>query len=144
MRGMSSELIVMISVVLIAMVAVFALRGWLSTQLGRMGNIDMAEATFTSTSVNPSSMVIVINVKNLLPNQISIIGFQILLSNGTVLTGNSAGISTSPALPTAVAGKSDGLLTVFLNNMQNSILKISVNVQDNSTGQTQWISAVGS
>lgn len=144
MKGVS-ELVVIIAILLVAIVAVFAFRAWLGTQQQRLGSVDIATASYSIQYTTPTSAVLSLLVRNNNPGSISILGYNITLSNGTVLGPASTGVSTSPALPLSVAAKSDALITITVSGLASgvTIRDVNVLVQDPSTGQSQWIKAVG-
>jgi len=146
MKGVS-ELVVIISILLVAIVAVFAFRAWVSTQQQRMGSIDMATASYSVQYTTPGNAIISLLVRNNLPSQLNILGFNITLSNGTVLGPASTGVSVTPSLASAisVSAKSDALITVTVTGLASgvTIRDINVLVQDPSTNQLQWVKAVG-
>jgi len=146
MRGVS-EIVVVLALILVAVVAVFAVRGWLASQQSRLTNVDMAAASYT-VSFGQSNMAIVsLLVRNNLPNPIQVLGYNITLSNGTVLSQASTGVNTTPAIPAAgyqVSAKSDATFTItFSVSPGVAIRDIRVLVQDASSGQSQWITAIG-
>ncbi|MEM4592851.1 MAG: hypothetical protein QW196_05570 [Sulfolobales archaeon] len=144
MRGVS-ELVVIISILLVAIVAVFAFRGWLASQQQRLGQLDMASASYSVQYTTPSTAVVSLLVRNNLPGPLRVVGFNITLSNGTVLGPASTGVATTPSLPASVSAKSDALITITVSGLAPGVAVRDVNVlvEDPSTGQTQWIKAVG-
>ncbi|MEM1690864.1 MAG: hypothetical protein QXF05_04795 [Thermofilaceae archaeon] len=144
MRGVS-ELVVIISILLVAIVAVFAFRGWLASQQQRLGQLDMASASYSVQYTTPSTAVVSLLVRNNLPGPLRVVGFNITLSNGTVLGPASTGVATAPSLPASVSAKSDALITITVSGLAPGVAVRDVNVlvEDPSTGQTQWIKAVG-
>ncbi|MEM4847690.1 MAG: hypothetical protein QW794_08045 [Thermosphaera sp.] len=144
MRGVS-ELVVIISVLLVAIVAVFAFRAWLASQQQRLGQLDIATASYSVQYTTPGNAILSLLVRNNLPNPISVVSISIVLSNGTVLTQASSGVAVTPSLPQTVSAKSDALITVTITGLTSGTTVRDVNVQvtDQSTGQSQWIKAVG-
>jgi predicted PurR-regulated permease PerM len=165
MKGIS-EVIVVLTLILVAVVAVFAIRGWLAGQQSKMTNIDMATATY-NVAYGSSGMIITLNVRNNLPNTLAVKNLTITLNNGVVLVASSSGssltsltgTSTSPAVSGSsitpalaspsnqISAKSDGSFTItisFAGSPANvGIARITVQVQDLASGQSQVITAVG-
>ena len=143
MRGVS-EIVVVLALILVAVVAVFAVRGWLASQQSKLTNVDMATASYTVSFGQNNMAIVSLLVRNNLPNPIQILGYNITLSNGTVLNPSSTGVSTTPAVPASVDAKSDATFTItFTIQSGVAIRDIRVLVKDPSSGQSQWITAVG-
>lgn len=147
MKAVSTELVVIISLIVVGLVVVFALRGWISGQLSRLGGVDMATASYSLSYTAPSNIIISLIVRNNMPSPINVAGFNITLSNGTVLHPASPGVSVSPPIGAGylVAAKSDALLTITLSGISSGTTVRDVNVllQDPSSSQMQWVKAVG-
>ncbi|AFH42080.1 hypothetical protein [Fervidicoccus fontis] len=139
-RGIS-EIVSVMALLLIAVVAVFALRGWLSTQQSRMTNIDMATASY-SVQTTFSGYVISLDVRNNLQGNLAVNQVQVILSNGTALSFSATGIT--PALPNTISAKSDQIYVITVNAGSGVAVKqINVRVQEPISLQSQWITAIG-
>ncbi|MEM4452783.1 MAG: hypothetical protein QW182_06230 [Thermosphaera sp.] len=105
----------------------------------------MASASYSVQYTTPSTAVVSLLVRNNLPGPLRVVGFNITLSNGTVLGPASTGVATTPSLPASVSAKSDALITITVSGLAPGVAVRDVNVlvEDPSTGQTQWIKAVG-
>ncbi|WP_342785486.1 hypothetical protein [Thermofilum sp.] len=126
----------------------FAFRAWVSTQQQRMGSIDMATASYSiQYNTTSGNAVISLLVRNNLPSQVNVTDINIVLSSGTVLTRTSPSVMVAPSLssPVTVNAKSDALFTVMITGLTSgtTVREVSVQVTDPSTGQSQWIKAVG-
>ncbi len=147
MRAVSTELVVIISLIVVGLVVVFSLRGWVSGQISRLGGVDMATASYSLSYTTPSNVIISLIVRNNMPSQISVAGFNITLSNGTVLHSASPSVSVSPSIGAGytVPAKSDALFTITLSGISPgaTVRDVNVVVLDPSSGQMQWIKAVG-
>jgi hypothetical protein len=149
MKGIS-EVIVVLTLILVAVVAVFAIRGWLAGQQSRMTNIDMATATY-SVAYGSSGMIVGLNVRNNLPNQLQVQAVNITLSNGTLinLPGGlpSSQANITPSLPYTINAKSDGSFAITINMgsppANVGVARITVQVRDLASGENQVITAVG-
>ncbi|MEM4452036.1 MAG: hypothetical protein QXE66_00005 [Desulfurococcaceae archaeon] len=133
---------------MVSIVAVFAFRAWVSTQQQRMGSIDMATASYSiQYNTTSGNAVISLLVRNNLPSQVNVTDINIVLSSGTVLTRTSPSVMVAPSLssPVTVNAKSDALFTVMITGLTSgtTVREVSVQVTDPSTGQSQWIKAVG-
>jgi len=146
MRGVS-EIVVVLALILVAVVAVFAVRGWLASQQGRLTNVDMAAASYTVSFGQGNMAIVSLLVRNNLPNPIQVLGYNITLSDGRVLSQASTGVNTTPSIPAAgyqVSAKSDATFTItFSVSPGVAIREVKVLVQDASSGQQQWITAIG-
>jgi hypothetical protein len=146
MRGVS-EIVVVLALILVAVVAVFAVRGWLASQQGRLTNVDMAAASYTVSFGQGNMAIVSLLVRNNLQNPLSVLGYNITLSDGRVLSQASTGVNTTPTIPTAgyqVSAKSDATFTItFTISPGVAIRDVKVLVQDASSGQQQWITAIG-
>ncbi|MEM1643665.1 MAG: hypothetical protein QW369_04705 [Desulfurococcaceae archaeon] len=147
MKAVSTELVVIISLIIVGLVVVFALRGWISGQISKLGGVDMAAASYSLSYTTPSSIIISLIVRNNMPSPINVTGFNITLSNGTVMHPASPGVSVSPSIGAGytVSAKSDALFTITLSGISSgtTVRDVNVLVQDPSSGQMQWIKAVG-
>ena len=145
MKGIS-EVIVVLALILVAVVAVFAIRGWLAGQQSRMTNIDMATATY-SVAYGSSGMIVGLNVRNNLPNQLLVQAVNITLNNGTVINLPGGQATITPSLPYTINAKSDGSFTITINlgspPANVGVARITVQVLDSASGQSQVITAVG-
>ena len=145
MKGIS-EVIVVLALILVAVVAVFAIRGWLAGQQSRMTNIDMATATY-SVAYGSNGMIVGLNVRNNLPNQLQVQAVNITLNNGTTISLASGSSGITPSLPYTINAKSDGsfAITISLGSPPANVgvARITVQVQDLASGQSQVITAVG-
>jgi cell division protein YceG involved in septum cleavage len=144
MRGVS-EIVVVLALILVAVVAVFAVRGWLASQQSRLTNMDMATASYTVSFGQGNMAIVSLLVRNNLQNPLSVLGYNITLSNGTVLSPVNATISPQiPATGYQVSAKSDATFTITFSVTPGvAIRDIRVLVQDASSGQQQWITAIG-
>jgi hypothetical protein len=145
-RGVS-EVVVVLALILVAVVAVFAVRGWLASQQSRLTNVDMAAASYTVSFGQGNMAIVSLLVRNNLPNPIQVLGYNITLSDGRVLSQASTGVNTTPTIPAAgyqVSAKSDATFTItFTISPGVAIRDVRVLVQDASSGQQQWITAIG-
>jgi hypothetical protein len=146
MRGVS-EVVVVLALILVAVVAVFAVRGWLASQQSRLTNVDMAAASYTVSFGQGNMAIVSLLVRNNLPNPIQVLGYNITLSDGRVLSQVSTGVNTTPTILAGgyqVSAKSDATFTItFTISPGVAIRDIRVLVQDASSGQSQWITAIG-
>jgi len=143
MRGVS-EIVVVLALILVAVVAVFAVRGWLASQQSKLTSMDMATASYTVFFGQNNVAIVSLLVRNNLQSPIQILGYNITLSNGTVLNPSSTGVSTTPAVPASVDAKSDATFTITFTIQPGATIRdIMVLVKDPSSGQSQWITAVG-
>jgi len=145
MKGIS-EVIVVLALILVAVVAVFAIRGWLAGQQSRMTNIDMATATY-SVAYGSSGMIVGLNVRNNLPNQLLVQAVNITLNNGTTINLPGGQATITPSLPYTINAKSDGSFTITINlgspPANVGVARITVQVLDSASSQSQVITAVG-
>ena len=145
MRGVS-EIVVVLALILVAVVAVFAVRGWLASQQGKLTNVDMAAASYTVSFGQGNMAIVSLLVRNNLPNPIQVLGYNITLSDGRVLSQASTGVNTTPSIAAGyqVSAKSDATFTItFTISPGVAIRDVKVLVQDASSGQQQWITAIG-
>jgi len=141
-RGIS-EIVAVMAMLLIAVVAVFALRGWISSQQSRLTSLDMATATYSSEVGTGGQYIISLDVRNSLPNQLTVQNITVVLGDGTVKYARDLS-GLSPTVPSTVGAKSDQLFVFTVSPASGSTVKqVSVLVQDSSSGQMQWISAMG-
>jgi len=126
---------------------VFAVRGWLASQQSKLTNIDMATASYTVSFGQNNMAIVSLLVRNNLQNPLNVLGYNITLSNGTVLSQTSTGVSTNPTIPAAnyqVSAKSDATFTITFSVTPGVAIKdVKVLVQDALSGQQQWITAIG-
>ncbi len=142
MRGVS-EIVVVLALILVAVVAVFAVRGWLASQQSRLTNVDMATASYTVSFGQNNMAIVSLLVRNNLPNPIQVLGYNITLSDGTVLS-QASGVNITPSIPVQVSAKSDATFTITFSVTPGvAIRDVKVLVQDASSGQQQWITAIG-
>ncbi|MEM4481631.1 MAG: hypothetical protein QXK88_01500 [Desulfurococcaceae archaeon] len=138
-----SELITIISILLVAVVAVFSFRAWVSSQQQRMGSIDMATATYSVQYTSPGNAAVSLLVRNNMPSSINVANVTAILSNNAVLFAGQ-NFTTTPAIPVSTSAKSDTLIFLTISGLQNAAIReLSVQIVDPSTNQTQWIKAVG-
>jgi len=146
MKGIS-EVIVVLTLILVAVVAVFAIRGWLAGQQSRMTNIDMAATTYNVAYGSSGMIIISLGVRNNLPNQLQVQAVNITLNNGTVINLPGGQATITPSLPYTINAKSDGSFTITINLGSTppsvGVARITVQVQDTASGQSQVITAVG-
>ncbi|MEM0235990.1 MAG: hypothetical protein QW628_11785 [Thermofilum sp.] len=108
----------------------------------------MATASYSiQYNTTSGNAVISLLVRNNLPSQVNVTDINIVLSSGTVLTRTSPSVMVAPSLssPVTVNAKSDALFTVMITGLTSgtTVREVSVQVTDPSTGQSQWIKAVG-
>jgi hypothetical protein len=145
MRGVS-EIVVVLALILVAVVAVFAVRGWLASQQSKLTNVDMAIASYTVSFGQNNMAIVSLLVRNNLQNPLNVLGYNITLSDGTVLSQTSVQ-NTTPTIPAAgyqVSAKSDATFTITFSVTPGVAIKdVKVLVQDASSDQQQWITAIG-
>jgi hypothetical protein len=145
-RGIS-EIVSVIAIALVAIVAVFALRSWLSAQEGRLTGVDMATASYSVQSgTAPNNFILSVEIRNGMGSPINITSIQVVMGDGSVLSASSSGSLTlkSPqSIPFQISPKSDQLAVMSLSYTGATVKNVLVQVQDPSSGISQWISAVG-
>ena len=149
MRGVS-ELVVVLALILVAIVAVFAVRTWLQSQQARIPGMDIATAHYTvNYDATGTTMIVPLTVENNLNNQVNFTDFAIILNNGTVLTKTSTGVTirsggATITLPNTLKAREEKLYTIsFGIAPATTIQELRIQIIDLSTGQTQWIAAIG-
>jgi len=152
MRGVSELVVVLalILLILVAIVAVFAVRAWIQSQQARIPGMDIATAHYTvNYDAAGTTMIVPLTVRNNLNNQVNFTDFAIVLSNGTVLTKTSTGVTirsggATITLPDTLKAREEKLYTIsFGIAPATTIRELKIQLIDLSTGQTQWIAAIG-
>jgi len=142
MRGVS-EIVVVLALILVAVVAVFAVRGWLTSQLSRLTNVDMATVSYTVSYSLSNRAIVSLHVRNNLQNPLRVLSYSITLSDEKVINPSFV-ISTHPLIPADVSAKSDATFTITFNVPSGVAIKdVKVLVHDVPSGQQQWITAIG-
>lgn len=139
-RGLS-EVVSVLAIIVVALIAVFGIRAWLTSQQARLAEVEFATATYSVTYVNTATLLVSLKVANNLPSPIEIVDLRMVLSDGTVVANST--IAPRTPLFTVVAGRSEhmALFTVNINEGAR-IASLSVKVRDIATGKTQWIEAI--
>jgi len=149
MRGVT-ELVVVLALIIVAIVAVFAVRAWIHSQQSRIPGMDIATAHYTvNYDATGTRMIITLTAENNLNNQVNFTDFAIILNNGTVLTKTSTGVTISSGgatitLPDTLKAREEKLYTISFGIAPvTTIRELKVQLIDLSTGQIQWITATG-
>lgn len=140
-RGLSELVVIMIAVA-IAIPVMFLLQTWLAGQVGKLPELDSVTATYVSKSINISSLLVTLTVKNNNNEPISISNITVIY---TQIGGNINFISPNPLsanLPLNVDPKSERTVSLIINGA-TKINEVIVTVKLQSSNVEKTIRATG-
>lgn len=145
-RGLSEAVVIMI-VIMIAVTLGFGLKTWYDTQMRKLPATDIATAEWSAT-YGTNRWILTVNVDNNLERSIVVQSIRVTLANGTVYTlPGAAGVTATPTPGTSATVTLKGSLSFVVviptSSPTPSIATVEVQVQDSTTGATQWVKAVG-
>jgi len=145
-RGLSEAVVIMMAI-MIAVTLGFALKAWYDAQMRRLPATEMATAGWSAT-YGQGRWILTVNVNNNLDRSIVVQSIRVILTNGTVLSlpgapGTTATPSPGSSAVVSLKGSLSFVITVPVDSPTPSIAGVEVEVQDQTTGVTSWVRAVG-
>lgn len=140
-RGLSELVVIMIAVA-IAIPVMFLLQTWLAGQVGKLPELDSVTATYVSKSINSSSILVVLNIKNNGNEPINITSISVVYTQTGGNINSSSFTPLGTVLPLSIDPKSEKTVSLVINGA-TKVNEIIVTVKLQSSNVERTIRATG-